>query len=87
MSKRRVYSDATLAIMDRFFLAMEECKRQKMFKITGYCEENGIYAPHFYMQRKDRNRGFFEVGWLNSLVEKYHISSYWLLTGMGQMFG
>ena len=69
-------------------MAIDTCKKQKIIKtVTGYCEDNGIYAPHFYMQRKDRNRGFFEVGWMCALVEKYHVSSYWLLTGMGQMFG
>ena len=86
MSKRRVYSEATLAIMERFFQAMEACKAEKQIKISDYCRDNGIEKPHYYMQRKDRNRGFFEVGWMLSLVEKHHISAYWLMTGKGQMF-
>ena len=87
MSKRRVYSEATLAIMERFFQAMEACKAEKLISISDYCKDNGIEKPHYYMQRKDRNRGFFEVGWMLGLVERCHVSAYWLMTGKGQMFG
>lgn len=88
MSRRRVYSDATIAVMQRFFQAMESCKQQKLIKsVSDYCDELGIAKSHYYTQRKDLNRGFFEVGWMLPLVEKCHVSSYWLLTGKGQMFG
>lgn len=88
MSRRRVYSDGTLAVMDRYFQAMEACKRQKLIKsVSDYCTEYGIAKPHYYTQRKDLNRGFFEVGWMLPLVEKCHVSAYWLMTGKGQMFG
>lgn len=87
MSRRRVYSEGTLAIMERFYQAMDACKAEKLISISDYCKDNGIEKPHYYMQRKDRNRGFFEVGWMLPLVEKYHISAYWLMTGKGQMFG
>ena len=88
MSRTRVYSDNTRAIMQRYFDAMEYCKKQKLFKsVKEYCMEIGVPTSHYYMQRKDLNRGFFEVGWMLPLVEKCHVSSYWLLTGKGQMFG
>ncbi len=88
MSRRRVYSENTLAVMGRFFQAMEACKQQKLIgSVTDYCAENGIAKPHYYTQRKDLNRGFFEVGWMIPLVEKCHVSAYWLMTGKGQMFG
>ena len=77
MSRRRVYSDNTLAIMERFFTA---------FDIAEYCRDNSIAPPHFYTQRKDRNRGYFEVGWLVPLVRDCGISATWLLTGRGMMF-
>lgn len=87
MSRRRVYSENTIAIMERFFLAFEKCRERKMFKVIDYCRENGIDKAHFYTQRKDLNRGFFEVGWLVPLIEKCRVSSYWLMTGQGEMFG
>lgn len=88
MSRTRAYSEDTLAVMERFFQAVATCKQQRLIHtVTDYCAECGIAKPHFYMQRKDRNRGFFEVGWMLPLVEKYHVSAYWLMTGKGQMFG
>lgn len=88
MSRRRVYSENTLAVMGRFFQAMEACKQQKHIKsVREYCTEIGVPTPHYYIQRKDLNRGFFEVGWMIPLVEKCHVSAYWLMTGKGQMFG
>lgn len=87
MSKTRNYNADTLAIMDRFFSALEACKQQKLIKtLTAYCDENGIDKPHFYTQRKDRNRGFFEIGWAVPLVRQCGVSSRWLLTGVGSMF-
>lgn len=87
MSKRRVYNENTLAIMERFFLAFAKCHEKKMFKVADFCRENKIDKAHFYTQRKDRHRGFFEVGWLTPLVVNCRVSSFWLLTGDGEMFG
>lgn len=87
MSKRRVYSQNTLDIMARFFDAMEVCRKNKLISTyTDYCKENNIDKAHFYVQRKDLNRGFFEVGWLVPLIEKCGVSSLWLMTGKGMMF-
>lgn len=87
MSKRRVYSEDTLAIMERFFMAIEECRKTKLVaSYTDFCNEQGIDKAHFYTQRKDRGRGFFEVGWLAPLVKSCGISATWLLTGRGTMF-
>ena len=88
MSKRRVYSDSTIAIMERFFQAFAKCRERKLLSsVTDYCRENNIDKAHFYTQRKDLYRGFFEVGWLVPLIEECRVSSYWLMTGKGEMFG
>lgn len=74
--------------MERFFEAFGKCRERKLLgSVTDYCKENGIDKAHFYTQRKDLNRGFFEVGWLVPLIEKCRVSSYWLMTGNGEMFG
>lgn len=87
MSKRRVYTDETLAIMDRYFHAIEVCRERGLLKsMADYFRECDIDSPHFYTQRNDRNRGFFEVGWLVPLIRDCHVSSYWLMTGIGDMF-
>lgn len=87
MSKTRNYNADTLAVMERFFTAMDACKQAKLIKtLTAYCDAHGIDKPHFYTQRKDRSRGFFEIGWAVPLIRDCGVSSRWLLTGVGSMF-
>lgn len=87
MSRRRNYSDDTIAIMGRFFEALNMCLEQKLLKtINGFCSDYGIDKRHLYAQRKDLGKGFFEVSWLLPLINDCGISSTWLLTGKGLMF-
>ena len=88
MSRRRVYSETTLGIMQRYFAALDRCRELKLIKnVSTFCEDNGIDKRHLYAQKNDLGRGFFEVGWLVPLVRDFHVSTYWLLTGNGEMFG
>ena len=51
MSRRRVYSDNTLAIMERFFTAFDIAVQNRLIKsIAEYCRDNSIAPPHFYTQ-------------------------------------
>jgi hypothetical protein len=87
MSRPRKYNPDTLAVMDRFFIAHEACVKAKFIKTTrAYCDEIGVVTNHFYVQRKDRSRGYFEIGWAVPLVRDCGISAKWLLTGIGTMF-
>lgn len=73
--------------MRRFFDALEICLQNKLVRsIAAFCEDNQIDRRHFYTQRKDLDRGFFEVGWLIPLIRDCGVSSQWLLTGKGTMF-
>ena len=87
MSRRRVYSDNTLAIMERFFTAFDIAVQNRLIKSTAeYCRDNSIAPPHFYTQRNDLNCCYFEFGWLVPLVRDCCISATWLLTVRGMMF-
>jgi hypothetical protein len=87
MSRTRKYNADTMSVMDRFFIAVEACVKAKIVKNTrAYCAEIGIESNHFYIQRKERTRGYFEVGWVVPLIRDYGISPKWLLTGIGTMF-
>lgn len=87
MSKRRNYSADTLAIMQRFFDAFQtSLDNQRIKNITKFCEDNHIDKRHFYVQRKDLGRGFFEVSWLVPLIRDCKVSPRWLLTGEGYMY-
>jgi len=87
MSRRRAYSEQTLAIMRRYFSAFDAAKANKLFtSVTAFCEGYHIDKRHFYAQRADLGKGYFEVSWLVPLIEDYGVSSLWLLTGKGTMF-
>lgn len=87
MSRRRNYNDDTIAIMERFFQAFQTSLENKIIKnISQFCAGNNIDKRHFYVQRKDMGRGFFEVGWLVPLIRDCGVSANWLLTGKGTMY-
>lgn len=87
MSRRRNYSEDTIAIMERFFQAFQTSLDNKLIKnISQFCIVYNIDKRHFYAQRKDLGRGFFEVGWLIPLIRDCGVSANWLLTGKGTMY-
>ena len=87
MSRRRVYREETLAVMERFFKALYVLVETKAIRgISPYCEEYGIDSRHLYAQKNDFNKGFFEIQWILPLIQNYGVSSDWLLFGKGEMF-
>lgn len=86
MSRRRAYTPQTLGVLERFFAALDACVGVGLIKNpTRFCEDNGIDRRHYYAQRIDRNRGFFEASWMLPLL-RCGVSADWLLTGRGRMF-
>ncbi len=87
MSRRRVYSKDTIAIMERFYLAFQTSLDKGLIKnTTAFCTDFNIDKRHFYTQRKDLGRGYFEVSWMLPLIRNYGVSANWLLTGNGTMY-
>lgn len=87
MSRTRVYTDDTIAIISRFFAAIDALVAMK--KIRGkatYCRIANINRLNFDTQSKDYSRGFFQVSWVIPLIKDFNISSDWLLLGKGDMF-
>ena len=54
--------------------------------VATYCRLYDIDRRNQYAQKKDLNRGWFQVSWLYPLVRNYGVNAEWLLTGKGKMF-
>ena len=68
-------------IMERFYSALDAIIAMKKIRgVNTYCRRN------FIAQRKDLERGWFQLSWLYPMVKDYGVSAKWLLTGFGRMF-
>lgn len=73
--------------MTRYFEAFDAAvENGRIESVRKFCRDHDIDRRHFYAQRKELSKGFFEVGWLVPLIRDCGVSSAWLLTGVGSMF-
>lgn len=88
MSRTRVYKQATLDIQQRFFDVVQELADEKRLPggVSGYCGAYGFDRRHYYTQKNNPNKGYFEVAWILPLIKHFNISSDWLLFGTGDKF-
>lgn len=74
-------------IMERFYSALDAIIESKKIRgVNTYCRLYEIDRRNFIAQRKDLDRGWFHVSWLQPMVREYGVSARWLLTGAGKMF-
>ena len=74
-------------IMERFYSALDAIIESKKIRgVNTYCRLYEIDRRNFIAQRKDLDRGWFQVSWLQPMVREYGVSARWLLTGIGKMF-
>ena len=74
-------------IMERFYSALDAIiESKKIGGVKTYCRLYEIDRRNFIAQRKDLDRGWFQVSWLQPMVREYGVSARWLLTGFGRMF-
>lgn len=74
-------------VMERFYSALDAIIAKKDIRgIATYCNLYEIDRRNLYAQRKDLDRGWFQVSWLYPLVKEYGVNAEWLLTGTGRMF-
>jgi len=74
-------------IMERFYSALDAIiAKHEIRGIATYCRLYEIDKRNFYAQRKDLNRGWFQLSWLQPMVKDFNVNAEWLLTGHGRMF-
>jgi len=80
-------TDVTKAIMSRFYQGLDSLIETKTIRgVNTYCRLYNIDRRNLLAQRKDLDRGWFQVGWLQPMIREYGISARWLLTGFGKMY-
>lgn len=74
-------------IMERFYIALDAIIESKKIRgVNTYCRLYEIDRRNFIAQRKDLDRGWFQVSWLQPMVREYGVNAEWLITGFGRMF-
>jgi hypothetical protein len=87
MGSTRSITDESKQIMERFYSALDAIIAKKVIRgVNTYCRLHDIDRRNFIAQRKDLNRGWFQLSWLIPMVKEYDVNSEWLLTGFGKMF-
>lgn len=87
MSRTRSYTKESIAVIVRFFAAIDAIIAEN--KIRGLNTYSNMYKiPRRAMQEQQRNigSGRFQVSWIIPLVTDFGISAEWLLTGRGKMY-
>jgi hypothetical protein len=80
-------TDITKHVMERFYSALDAIIAKGDIRgVNTYCRLYDIDRRNFLAQRKDLDRGWFQVSWLYPMVKEYDVSAEWLLTGSGRMF-
>lgn len=88
MSRARAYKQDTLDIQKRYFDVMQELADNKKLPggLVGFFNTYGIDSRHWYAQRANNGRGYFEVAWLVPLVRYFKVNANWLLLGTGKVY-
>lgn len=74
-------------IMERFYTALDAIISMKKIRgVNTYCRLYEIDRRNFIAQRKNLDRGWFQLSWLYPMVREYGVNARWLLTGFGKMF-
>lgn len=80
-------TDIDRQVQARFYQALDNLIETKKIRgIQTYCRLYGIDKRNLYTQRKRTDLTIMHFDWLLPMVKEYGISSYWLLTGIGDMY-
>lgn len=77
----------TTAIVKRFFEALETLKESGLLGgLQTFTRRYGLDRRNVQHLRGNLESGTFKAGWLTYLVNDFHVSATWLLTGRGSFW-
>ena len=80
-------TEVSKQIIERFYQGLDALIEMGTIRgVNTYCRLYDIDRRNLIAQRKDMNRGWFQVSWLQPMVREFGVSARWLLTGYGKMF-
>ncbi len=80
-------TEVSKQIIERFYQGLDALIETGTIRgVNTYCRLYDIDRRNLIAQRKDLNRGWFQVSWLQPMVREFGVSARWLLTGYGKMF-
>ncbi|HZK97819.1 MAG TPA: hypothetical protein VFC67_26690 [Prolixibacteraceae bacterium] len=75
MPAKREYTKETIEIMNRFYEAVSVLILHKKIRgIQTYCTLASIDRRHFYAQKKEISRGWFQMAWMLPLIKEFGLS-------------
>lgn len=75
------------SIMERFYSSLDAIIAKGDIRgVNTYCVKYDIDRRNLIANRKDLDRGWFQVSWLYPMVKDFGVNAEWLLTGSGRMF-
>lgn len=78
----------SVKIIKRFYEALDMLIASNILRgIQTFTRAYDINKRNFYTARKEPDRDIFQMAWLSYLVRDFGVSSQWLMTGIGGMFG
>ena len=74
-------------ILERLYCALDAIIAMKKIRgVKTYCRLYEIDRRNLIANRKDLDRGWFQVSWMYPKVKDFGVNAKWLMLGAGKMF-
>ena len=79
-------NEESVKVVERFFEAIYDLKERKVIKGKQTFTRNyKINSCNFGLLEQDKIRDILQLSWIAHLVNDFHVSAEWIITGKGKM--
>ena len=77
----------SVKIVERFFEAIYDLKEKKVIRgKRTFTRSYNINNRNFWLLEQDKTRDILQLSWIAHLVNDFHVSAEWIITGKGKMY-